>query len=769
FTLIFLFIQDELSYDKQHTNYKRIYRLESDITISGKNQKVAKSSFAIGPAFKKEFPEVAEFVRFRSIDNSFLRYGYKQFYEDRLYFTDSSVFKVFNHRFISGSPENALYEPNTIVLTESLAEKYFGDEDPIGKIIILSNLINCKVTGVIEDVPENSHLQFDGLVSLESYSQVLGEKMYRDLNNIHFWAIRLFTYVLLEENSSIESIHEKFPEFHDKYIADISEKLNGTFNLLTTRLDKIHLFSDLEWDLPTGSFKTIYFFSIIAVFILLIAGINYMNLATARSAHKAKEIGVRKVLGANRTGLSRNLLGESVILSFFALAISFVIVESVLPAFNELTGKSLTFAIQSDFLTFLVLFFVTLLIGSLSGSYPAFYLSSVKPAIVLKGVVNTGRKSGVLRKLLIIFQFTISIVMIAGTIIVSRQLDYIKNQDLGFTKENVLVIRSTDTSFKKQVQMFKNKLLMNPNIYNVSTSNTIPGGGAYLDVFLVEGEKQMEKQLMSLIFVDYNFIDLMGMKIIKGRNFSRKHGTDKEHAVIINWMAAKKLGWKENTIGKEIHRRSYAVQEFKVIGVVEDFNYSSLYEEIGPMVFFLEQNPEDILTIRFNSKNKEATLAFVEKEWKKHNPNEPFKFDYLEDSLDGLYIADSKLQLLIGYFGLLSVFISLLGLFGLSSFITEQFSKDVGIRKLLGASVKSIVILLSGDFLKLILIAIIIAVPIAWFAMEKWLEHFAYRINIQLYWFVLTGILVLFIAQLTVIFQTIKTALTNPIDVIRYE
>jgi len=574
---------------------------------------------------------------------------------------------------------------------------------------------------------------------------------------------------LLEENSSIESIHEKFPAFHDKYIAEISERLNGTYNLLTTRLDDIHLFSDLEWDLPTGSFKTIYIFSIIAVFILMIAGINYMNLATARSAHKAKEIGVRKVLGANRSGLSGNLLVESIILSFFALAISFVLIESSLPAFNDLTGKTLTFDIRSDFLTFFVLFCVTVLIGLLSGSYPAFYLSSFKPAIVLKGVVNPGRKSGTFRKLLIIFQFTISIVMITGTIIVSRQLDFIKNQDLGFIKENVLVIRSTDTSFKKQVQVFKNNLLMNPDIYNVSTSNAIPGGGTYMDVFLVEGKEQMEKQLMGLIFVDYNFIDLMGMKMIKGRNFNIKHGTDKEEGVLINWMAAKKLGWKENAIGKEIHRRSYKTQEFKVIGVVEDFNYSSLYEEIGPMVFFLEQSPEDILTIRFNAKNKEATLSFVEEEWKKYNPNEPFKFDYLEESLNKLYDADSKLQLLIGYFSLLSVFISLLGLFGLSSFITEQFSKDVGIRKLLGASVKSIVILLSGDFLKLVLIAIIIAIPIAWFAMEKWLEHFAYRINIQLYWFILTGILVLFIAQLTVIVQAIKTALTNPVDVIRYE
>jgi len=769
FTFILLFIIDEISFDKHHEKHKRIYRLESDITISDKNQKVAKSSFAIGPAFKKEFPEVEEFVRFRSVDNSFLQYEDKQFYEEGLYYTDSLVFSVFTHRFVYGSPDNALSKPNTIVLTESLARKYFGEENPIGKIINLGNMLNCKVTGVIEDVPKNSHLKFDGLISLESYSQVIGEKMYHDLGNIHFWAIRLFTYVLIKENSSVESIHQKFPNFHDKYIAEISKQLNGTFNLLTTRLDEIHLYSDLEWDLPTGDIRTIYIFSAIAIFILLIAAINYMNLATARSAHKAKEVGIRKVMGAYRNNLSRSLLGESVFLSFISLILSFVFIEILLPFFNELTGKSLSFELQSDPHAYLVLIVITILIGLISGSYPAFYLSSFRPVVVLKGVVNPGKKSGLLRKVLITFQFTISIVMIAGTIIVSRQLNYIHNQDLGFKKENVLVIRSTDTTFKKEIQAFKNNLLINPNIYNISTSNTIPGGGTYMDVFLIEGKEKMEEQLMSLMFIDHNFIDLMGIKIIKGRNFSKEYGTDNEQAVIINWMAAKKLGWNENALGKEIHRRSYKLQKCKVIGVTEDFNFAPLYEQIGPIVFFLEETPGDYLTIRLNPKNKEKTLAYIEAAWQKSNPNEPFKYDYLTDSLNVIYTDESKLQLIIGYFAILSIFISLLGLFGLSSFIAEQFSKNIGIRKLLGASVWSIVYLLSGDFLRLIFVAFIVAVPIAWFAMEKWLEHFAYRIDINILYFIFTGGLVLTISLLTVIIQTIKTALTNPVDVISYE
>ncbi|MCD4730270.1 MAG: FtsX-like permease family protein, partial [Bacteroidales bacterium] len=543
----------------------------------------------------------------------------------------------------------------------------------------------------------------------------------------------------------------------------------GTYNLLTTRLDKIHLYSDLEWDLPTGNYRTIYVFSVIALIILLIACINYMNLATARSAHKAKEVGIRKVLGAHRNKLIRSLIGESVFLSALSLILSVMIVESLLPYINDLLDKNLTFTIIDNTTSYVILLVVTIVVGIIAGSYPALYLSSFKPVVVLKGVVNTGRNSGRLRKTLIVFQFTISICMIAGTFIVTRQMNFIRERDLGFRKENVLVVRSTDTIFKKLANSFKSELLSNPNIYNVSTSSSIPGGGNYMDVFLVEADDKMDEQLISYLLVDHNFIDLMGMKIIKGRSFSKKHGTDKEQAVIINWKAAEMFGWNEDALGKEIHRRSYKTEEFKVIGVIDNFNFNSLYEEVSPVIFFLAQSPQDLLSIRINPKNKEQTIAYISDLWGKTNPSEPFKYDYLEDILEEHYLLDAKLQKIITYFALLSIFISLLGLFGLSSFITEQFSKNIGVRKLLGASVGSIVYLLSGDFLKLILFAFVIATPIAWIAMEKWLEHFAYRLTINFTWFIFTGLLVLIFAQITVIIQTIKSALTNPVDVIRYE
>ncbi|MBN2174648.1 MAG: ABC transporter permease [Bacteroidales bacterium] len=770
FTFISLYIREELSYDKHNSKYQRIYRIESDITISDKNQQVAKSSFALAPAMKREFPEIVDFVRFRSADNGFLRYNDKQFYEDNLYFADSSVFNLFDLKIIYGSSKHALSEPNSVILNESLAEKYFGDLNPVGKVIVLNNKIDCKVTAVFENLPANTHLKFDGLVSFATYSQIIGDQMFRDLSNIHFWAIRLFSYVLLSENSTIEDVHRNFKPLHDKYIEPVSKRLNGKFELLTTRLDKIHLYSNLDWDLPAGNITTIVIFTIIAFFILIIASINYMNLATARSAHKAKEVGVRKVLGADKTMLRLSLLGESVLVALIAFILAIVLVELLLPSFNNLTDKSLTFYLPKDIGMYLLLLFITILVGLLSGSYPALYLSSFRPVVVLKGVVKTGRQSGMFRKMLIIFQFTIAIVMITGTIVVTRQLNFIQNRDLGFEKENVIILRSTDTTFKKKIPAFKDELLQHPNIYNIATSNTVPGGGGYLDVFLVEGIDKMEEQLMNLIYVDHNFIDLMGMKVIKGRNFSKNFGTDKEKAVIINLEAARKLGWDEDALGKEIHRRdTKGTKIYKVIGVVQNFNFNSLYDQIGPLVIFLEDGPQDLMSIRLNPKNSKKTISEIEQKWSAINPGEPFKYDYLENQLNGLYDTDNRVQKIFGAFAFISIFISLMGLFGLSSFVTEQYSKNAGIRKLLGASVKSLIYMFSKDFMKLVFIAFIIAVPVSWYFLENWLSHFAYHTSIHPSIFLLAGFMVMLLAQLTVIVQTMKTAFTNPVDVIMYE
>jgi len=769
FAFILIYIMDEMSFDKYHKDYKNIYRLESNINISGKEQYVAKTSFAIGPTMLKEFPEIEYMTRFRSVDNCYLSYKDKQFYEEDIYYSDSSVFDIFTFQFKIGNPKQALNKPYSIVLTESFAKKYFGNEDPIGQIIRVNNQLSCKVTAILHDIPGNTHLKFKGLISIESYKDIIGHKMYNDLGTIHFWAIRLFTYIKLKEGTNIRQIHEKFAPFHDKYILPVSKKLNGEYDLVTSPIEDIHLQNDAEWDLPKGNYKTILVFSAVGIFILLIAGINYMNLATARSAHKAKEVGIKKVLGANRKTLSVSFFADSVILAIIAFIVSLVLIELFLPGFNLLAHKSLKFSVTDSFETIFMLLLTAILIGVFSGIYPAVYLSSFKPIKVLNGVLSRGTKGGALRKLLITFQFIISITLITATFIVLKQLRYASEKDTGFNKENIIVIQAADTSFKKNYKPFENSLLSNPNIIDISTSSTLVGGSGYMDVFMVEGDEKMDQQLMTYLEVDFGYLEMFNIKMVQGRSFNKENKTDAEKAVIINSTAANLLGWNEEALGKEIHRRSYTTEKFKVIGVTDDFNYMSLYDKIGPLVIFLENKPGDVINIKTKSSNNEETMAYLEKIWKVYNKVEPFKFDFLSDLLDEHYESDKNLLNLILVFSSLSIFISLLGLYGLTSFLTEKYSKDIGIRKLLGARIMSIVFLLSHGFIKLIFIAFILAVPITWLIMDKWLQNFAYRLNIELIWFVYTGLIVLVISLLTLIIQTVKSAATNPVEVLRKE
>lgn len=767
--LILLYIEDELSFDKYHLNYQRIYRLESELTISGKNQQVAKSSFAIGPYFQKDFPEVEAFVRFRQVDRTYFRSGEKVFLEENVYFADSSVFEVFTFPFVRGEPDKALTEPNSMVVSESFAKKYFGIEDPIGSEIEQGNGLKCMVTGVIRDIPENSHLYFDALVSMTSYPQLIGQETFQDLESRQFWAVRIFTYVLLRNKKDISVIRDKIPAFHDRYIADLSKRFNGTFRILYTRLDRIHLYSHLEWDLPTGDIRNLYIFGSIALFILLMGGINYMNLATARSALKAREVGIRKVVGAHRKQLIYMFLSSSVALSLIALVLGLLLAEIFITLFNELSGKALELSLADHYQVYLIILGATLLIGLLSGSYPAFFLSSFRPTVVLRGVFHAGRQSIFFRKILIVFQFMISIIMITATLVVTRQLQYMKNKEPGYDRDNIMIIPLYDSTAKAMIPALKEELLSNPSVKYVSTSLSYPGHSPYMDIFLTEGSDKMEEQLASLMIVDYDYLDLMGMQIIMGRNFDRNSGTDLKQAVIINQAAVKKLGWEDDPIGKQIHRRSFDPVQCKVIGVVQDFFYNSLHQEVGPMFIFPSDRSGEFLSIKTGPANQKETIQFIEEKWSQFSRKEPFLYRMLADELDDLYQGEERLQRIIGYFALLSIFISLLGLFGLSSFITERNSKNVGIRKIVGASVVSIVGLLSKDFVKLILIALLMAVPIVWYAMEQWLQHFPYRIHFNVLWILLAGAGVLLLAMVTIMVQTIRTAYRNPVEVIKYE
>ncbi|MCD4737565.1 MAG: ABC transporter permease [Bacteroidales bacterium] len=770
FGYILLYVTDDLSYDKHYTNYDKIYRLGSEFTVSERHQKVAKTPFPLGPAIKREFPGVKEYTRFLPANNIFLRYKDKKFYEESVYFADSGVFNIFDHKFIYGNRAKALTEPNSIVLTRSLSNKYFDDINPIGKIISFSNQISCKVTGVIEDLPPQTHLKFDALVSIESYAGIIGQEMFNELDNRQFFAIRLFTYILLEKESSIKEIHSNFDPFFDKYMADICEVLNAEFSLLSTRIDKIHLWSNLDWDMPAGDIRIILIFSLIAIFILIIAGINYMNLSTARSSLKAKEVGVRKVFGASRGHLIKLYLTESITLAMISLIFGLLIMEVFLPMFNQISGKEFfpIFFDQPEII--IILITATLFTGLFSGTYPAFYLSSFIPVKVLKGVIHTGCYSGIIRKVLITFQFTITAVMIATVFIVSGQLKYIQKTDLGFDHNNVLIIQSTDTVFRKKMTIFKKELATNPNIINVAISDNVPGRNNYMDVFVVEGSEKMEEQLMTVIQVDYDFIDLMDIQIKQGRKFDHEFGKDPESSVIINSKGAKHLGWQNNAIGKTIKKRSsYGTQTCKKVGVTEDFNYISQHNEVGTVVLFLTEDPQEFISVKINEDNSEDTIEWITKIWAGYNPHEPLEMSSMGNMIYDQYSMDKKLGKIIGYFAMLSIIISIIGLFGLTSFITERFSKNIGIRKLLGASSGELLLMLSRDFLKLIAISVVISYPITWFFMESWLDNFAYRLSNTFSWFLISAFLVFIIAILTVIIQTLKTALTSPVRAIRYE
>ena len=798
---ILLFNSSELSYDKHHEKHKRIHRLESDFTISNKHDLFAVTSAPLGPAFKLEFPEVEEFVRFANAESVLIKYEDKEFYEDDLLYTDSTIFDVFTHEFVYGTPEKALTEPNTCVLTETLAKRYFENENPIGKIISDADDINYKVTAVIKDLPESSHLKFSGVFSINTLAERFGRERMNSLEPGAFWNVNYYTYILLNENSNIESIYEKFPGFYEKYMKSLGDQINASFEFMSTPLADIHLTSTLRGDLPTGNKSYVFIFTIIAIFILLIASINYMNMATARSSNRTKEVGIRKVLGAVRFQLIRQFLTESVILALIALAIAIASVYLLLPDFNQLAGKNLVFGFSQTPMIILWIFIITLITGFLSGSYPAFYLSSFMPVKVLKGKINTGAKSGWLRRILVVFQFIISIAMIIGTIVVSNQLNFLRTKDLGFDKENILVVGVQDTSLRKKLPTFREELLQNPNILNATTSNGYPGGMGGIIVMRVEklekisenteltdtikntqntdsttfhtGSRMVEYAL-NFTMIDYDYIDSYKMEIIKGRNFDKEMGTDLEEGVIINEAAAKELGWGDEPIGKKIdfgvNLDGTANRYTKVIGIVKDFNYNSLHNKIDPILFLLSERPRGVLSIRIDEKNRQKALEFIEEKWYEFGAINPFDYDFLDQNLDEMYEAEVNIGRIFRIASLLSIFIALLGLLGLSSFIAEQRSKEIGIRKVLGASVSSIIIKLFKEFIVLIMVAFVIAAPLSWWGLTDWLStSFIYNVGIGWLTFVIAAFLAIIIGLATTSFHIIKAANANPVDSIKCE
>ncbi|HPT04461.1 MAG TPA: ABC transporter permease [Bacteroidales bacterium] len=771
---ILLYIQDELSFDKYNKNYKRIYRLESDFRISEKHDKFAVTSVPIAPAMKMEYPEIEQYTRIVDNGNMFIRYKDKEFYEKKIYSADSSYFKVFTCEFLKGSPDKALTEPNTMVVTESFAKKYFGEANPLGEVLRDGDNMNYKVTAVIKDLPGNTHLKYDALTSMATIAKVYGKDQFNSLKPEAFWNVGIYSYILLKPNADIKNIHAKFPAFNKKYMEPLGKQINADFKLITTNLADIHLSTkNLEGDLPRGSMSYVYIFSFVALFILLIASINYMNMATSRSANRAKEVGIRKVFGAFRAQLSRQFLSESVLLAFISLIISLAFIQLLLPLFNELSDKHLTFGVFSNPFIFIGIIAITLVVGLISGSYPAFYLSSFMPARVLKGKIDSGRNSGYLRKTLVVFQFVISIMMIIGTLTVSRQLRYMKTKDLGFDKGNIVVAEIQDTVFVKKIPAFREELLQNPTIEAVSASTGVPGKIRSIQVMRVENGSKMQELALNNFQIDYDYIPLMKMKLVKGRNFDKNMGTDLKEGAIINETAAKKLGWGDNALGKKIQYGieldGTADRNTKVIGVVKDFNYASLHNKIEPIVMFLTKRPGFALNIRIKPENKPAALDFIKSVWGKYGVKNPFEYYFLDQNFDESYQAEAKLNKIFTVFSVISIFIALLGLLGLASFTAERRTKEIGIRKVLGSSLMEIANMFYKEFTLLIVVAFIIGTPIAFYALGLWLQQFAYHVNQTWFIFFLSGMLAWIVAMATISFHSIKAASENPVTAIKYE
>lgn len=777
-TLILLFIEDELSFDKYHENSDNIYRIITESVIGGKERDFAIAPGPLAPALKKEFPEVLEYVRIfdMQIQNqgkTLIKYKESQFEDSGLLFTDSTFFSIFSHSFISGDKNTALRKPNSIVITEETANKIFSDEDPIGKIINIGTSgisLDAEVTGVIKNVPKNSHFHFKYITA----AQILPDR-FKQAFMSSWLGVTNYTYILSTDNLVMSEFNKKMGDL----VIEKSGKQAETYGIsMVPKLQKltdIHLTSNLEFEAEANSEKVyIYIFSGIAVFILLIACINFMNLSTARSSKRAKEVGLRKVFGAYKKQLVGQFLSESILISFLGFVISFVIVSISLPYFNEISGKTISSIAMFEGKIFYWLAGMMLITGLLAGSYPAMFLSSFKPVKVLKGALSGGVKGSGLRSSLVVFQFSISIILIISTMIVLDQLNFMRDKNLGFDKEQILVIKVQDLAkTPAKWRMVRNELKSIANVENASFSSSIPGRKHGTTIFLPEGNKQSETLIMDMVMTDYDFVDTYGIEMADGRDFSESFASDSAEGFLINETAAKLLGYSDSAVGKKFQMGVEGTGFFrkgKIVGIMKDFHTKSVKQKIEPFVVILLPQFTANVSLKIKSKNVSGTINLLKEVWSTIEPGREFNYFFLDDDFDKNYRAEERLGKIFTLFAGLAVLIACLGLYGLASFITEQRTKEIGIRKVLGASTNSIITSLSKDFTKWVLLANLIAWPITYYIMDNfWLVNFPYKENINLSTFVTAFVLSIFISIITVSYQSIKAALSNPIESLRYE
>jgi len=776
FLLIALYVLDETGYDRYTNNADRVYRINADIRFGGANLHIPVTSDMMGQLMKKDNPQVEQYTRiFVSNGNKLIKKGNNYINERGVAHVDSTFFDIFTLPAIEGNTSTALNEPNTVVITETTARKYFGTEHALGMTIETNDKGSTlyKVTAIIKDIPKESHFQFDFMFSMKNVDYQWGQLT---SHNFH-------TYLRLAKGTDPKVFEKKFEEYTLKYVLPYAQQFIKVSNMdefrkSGNRLDysmipisKIHLYSDRTFEItPSGNIQYVYIFSAIALFILLIACVNFMNLTTARSANRAREVGIRKVLGTEKKDLIAQFLIESVLMVGCALIIAILITWLMLPSFNHLANK--TIALKNLFSPAFVvgLLLLPVVVGIIAGSYPAFFLSSFRPIEVLKGKLKLGSRSGGLRSMLVVFQFTTSIILIVGTIVIYRQLNYIQSKDLGFNKNQVLIVNDA-YALKDNITAFKQSVLQISSVKSSTISSFLPvssssrNDNTYFTSPVMDAKSGLDMQSWR---IDYDYIPTMGMQIIKGRNFSKDFGSDSS-AIIINESTAKILHY-DDPIGQKIYSTDDNDKPifFTVIGLVKNFNFESLRENVAPLSLFLGKRP-GLIAFRFNTTDVVNLQKQIEAKWKTMAPGMPFSYRFLDQSFDEMYRNEQRVGKVAMVFALIAILIACLGLFGLATFIAEQRTKEISIRKVLGASVQGIIQLLSKDFVRLVLISVVIATPLAWWIMSKWLNDFAYRANISWWMFAIAGFLAIFIALATVSIQAIRAAIANPAKNLRSE
>jgi len=767
--LIFLYINDELSYDKYHKNAARIFRGISYSTIGGETRVFARMPSALAPELEAALPEIESSARIFDFGIIRFKHGDKNFEIPDFYGADPSFFTIFSHDFIAGDPQSALQNPEAIVITEDTAIQIFGNVQALGQSISIpfgQGNRDLNVAGVIKNVPRNSHFQFNIILSINTFrrgdnDQPAGPDFLND--PIYF---NPFTFILLSESADPKEVEEKIAVVVEEKWGELYRQQGITRRYPLQALTDIHLKSNFEAEIAQqGDIQYIYIFSAVAMMVLFIACFNFINLSTARSVERAKEVGLRKMFGAHRHQLIKQFLSESSLLALFGTFIGILIIAVSLPAFNELSGKEFNLQHLVSAPTVIVLLIIIVITGFIAGSFPAFVLSTFQPVKTLRGKLGPAKQSGMFRKILVVFQFSISIFMIMGLIVILQQLDYIKNKDLGFDRDHLVIIRGGG----QENDALRDNILRDSHVTSVSLPISIPGDYTGDQSYYLPGTDPASSVRASFFIIDFEFVKTFGMEVLWGRDFSKEYSTDVNDAVILNETFVRQLGMDSAIIGKQLIDASDPKYRPTVIGVIKDFHHRNLKLRINPMILSVRPQGFAFVAARIIPQNVSATLKHIETAWKEQFPDREFNHYFVDDNYRQRYPEEDKMQDIYLTFGFLAIFIACLGLYGLASFATEQRAKEIGIRKVLGATVSNITFYLSKDFLKLVLLANIIAWPLGFYMMNNWLDNFAYRIGIEWWVFVASGLLAQFIAIMTVSHQALKSALSNPADTLKYE